>query len=66
MTNTSTTETFPEICFLVSSLVFSAFCWSSSAVLMMIVEATAATRIRAMKTIIAPIPIEPDSLSLFM
>jgi hypothetical protein len=28
---------------------------------MMIVEATAATRIRAMKTIIAPIPIEPES-----
>ena len=54
-------DIFPEISFLVSSLVDSAFCCSSSAVLMMIVEATAATRIRAMKTIIAPIPMEPSS-----
>ena len=38
--------------------VFSAFCCSSSAVLMMM-RSTAATRIRAMKTIIAPIPMDP-------
>ncbi len=60
-TSACTMLIFPEISFLVSLLVCSAFCCSSSAVLMMIVEATAATRIRAMKTIIAPIPMEPSS-----
>ncbi len=66
LTMTWRTLILPEISFLVSSLVDSAFCCSSSAVLIIIVEATAATRIRAMKTIIAPIPIEPASPSLFL
>ena len=50
-----------DICSWVSSPLACAFCCSFSAVWIMTAAATAATRINAMKTIIAPIPIAASS-----
>ena len=52
-------QTLLLIEFLDWSEVLSELSSKSSTVLMMMVEASAATRIRAMKTIIAPMPMEP-------
>ena len=54
---TDLTVIFDAIMSVVSSPVVCAFCCNFSAVWMMTAAATAATRISAMKTIIAPIPI---------
>ena len=61
-TQTVIIEILPEISCCVSLPDCCAFCCNFSPVWMITALATAATRIRAMNTIIAPIPIEPQSL----